>query len=143
MTEKWEGSYKFDSDKIQKIIGHPCTFFTIDMEIFEDDTLKGTIQEDASSGGMKGVGEVKGEVYKNTIYFEKYMPTRSTIIDLKGTRRTSDEKHPVLFYEGELVEENKYQGKWQFERRWGFLFGFFPYKFSPGHGTWEMKLVNN
>ncbi|MFT6245397.1 MAG: hypothetical protein ACJA0U_002953 [Salibacteraceae bacterium] len=140
MVEKWEGNYKYKSKIIQKIVGHPCTFFTLEIEIFKDDTLKGKIKDDNQSDGMSGVGEVVGEIHENAIYFEKQMPNKSTIIDTTGTRKTSKEKHPLLIYQGELVGDKKYNGTWKFERRRKLLLGFIPIMYSSGSGTWEMEL---
>jgi hypothetical protein len=142
MLKKWKGSYQYDSEKMREFIGYPRTFFTIEMEIFEDDTLKGTVQDDPRTGGMPGTGEIIGEVYQHSIYFEKRMPIRS-IYDLrKGSRQTSDEPHPLIIYTGELDGENKYRGTWCFEKQWTFLFGLIPFKYSPGKGSWEMELVS-
>jgi hypothetical protein len=143
MIKKWKGFYQYNSDKTQNIIGHPRTFFTIEMEIFEDDTLKGTVQEELSTGGMSGVGVIEGEVYENSIYFEKQMPTKSVILDKNGARETSNTKHATLYYVGELEGVNKYKGTWEFEKKWGFMFGIIPYKYCPGNGVWEMEVLRN
>ena len=142
MVKKWKGSYNYDSQKAQELIGHPCTFFTIEMEIFENDTLKGIVIDDLKTGGMKGTGEVTGEIFRNSIYFEKRMPHNSMLDLRKGRREFPDKKHPVIIYEGELKSNNKYEGTWCFEKKWAFLFGFIPIKYSPGKGTWEMELEN-
>ena len=142
MIKKWKGKYKYDSQKAHDQIGHSHINFTIEMEIFKDDTLKGTVQDDVTTSGMKEIGEISGEVYKNSIYFEKQMPQRS-VIDLKtGKRESLNEKHPIIYYIGELYEENKYRGTWFFEKKWTFIFGFIPFKYCPGKGTWEMELAN-
>ncbi|WP_343605341.1 hypothetical protein [Fluviicola sp.] len=141
MLNKWTGTYRYDSEKIQRIVGHPYTRFTIEMELFENDTLKGTVQDDPDTGGMSGIGTISGEIHQGRIYFEKQMPVRSVILDKQGNRKTTDEQHPVLFYEGKLTGENKYAGTWTFEKTWGFLFGFIPVKYCPGRGTWEMELL--
>lgn len=140
MQKKWKGSYKYDSQKAQRLIGHPRTFFTIEMEIFENDTLKGTVKDDPKTGGMDGMGEISGEIYKDSIYFEKQMPHNAILDFRQGRRVFPDKKHPVIIYLGQLKSENKYQGTWNFEKKWAFLFGFIPIKYSPGKGTWEMEL---
>lgn len=141
MIKTFKGSYQFDSDKAQQVIGHPRTYFIIEMKIFEDDTLNGTVKDDVKSGGMNGIGSITGEVRKNSIYFEKQMPEHC-ILDLKAnTRYTIEGKHPVIFYTGTADRENCYRGTWTFEKKWGFLFGFIPFRFLPGKGTWEMELV--
>jgi hypothetical protein len=142
MVKRWKGNYQYDSKQSQELIGHPRTFFTIEMEIFEDDTLKGIVQDDLESGGMTGIGEISGEVFKEAIYFEKQMPTTS-ILDLKKGRQVSlNEKHPLIIYVGKLEEENKYCGTWSFEKKWAFFLGFIPIKYCPGKGIWEMELEN-
>jgi hypothetical protein len=65
MVKKWTGSYKYDSKKSQELIGHPYTIFTIEMEVFQNDTLKGTVEDDPNTGGMEGIGEICGEIYKD------------------------------------------------------------------------------
>lgn len=139
MVEKWEGNYKYKSEIHQKAIGHPCTFFTIKMEIFENDTLKGEVEDDIQSGGMAGVGEIYGEIAGNNIFFEKQMPKKSVL--LIKSKKTYNKKHPVLIYEGNLVGENKYSGTWGFAKKQILFLGFIPIKYTPaGSGTWEMEL---
>ena len=143
MIKKWKGNYKYDSQKSQEIIGHSCTYFTIEMEINEDNTLKGTVKDDEQSGGMKGIGIIYGEVHKNLIYFEKQMPHRSILDPLTGLRESFDDKHPVIYYVGKQFDKNKYTGTWEFGKKWAFLFGFIPFRYCPGKGTWEMELDLN
>lgn len=141
MIKTFKGSYQYDSERAQQVMGYPRTYFTIELEIFEDDTLKGTVQDDEKSGGMNGIGTITGEVYKNAIYFEKQMPEHC-VIDVKANARYKiDGKHPVIIYEGTSERDNCYRGTWTFEKKWVLLFGFIPYRFIPGKGTWEMELV--
>jgi hypothetical protein len=141
MIKTFKGSYQYDSERAQQVIGHPRTNFTIEMELFEDNTFKGSVQDDEKSGGMNGIGTITGEVYKNAIYFEKHMPEHC-VIDVKANSRYKiDDKHPVIIYQGKADRENYYRGTWAFEKKWAFLFGIIPFRYIPGKGTWEMELV--
>lgn len=139
MLGNWNGYYKYDNEKFQKLVGYEKTNFTITIEAFENDRIKGSVIDDINSGGMKGKGEIEGEVHKGHIYFEKRMPFETLVIDKKGTRKITDKKHKPIIYKGELINDNVYKGTWEFNRVWGFIFGFIPIKYSPGKGTWEMK----
>lgn len=140
MKQTYKGHYTYDSEAIQKSIGHERTLFTIEIEFAEDDTFKGSVKDDVFTGGMNGIGEINGEIDKDAIFFMKQMPFECKI-DKFGNRINSDRKHLLLIYEGNLSEPNKYIGKWEFEKRWGLILGFIPFKFSPGKGKWEMEKV--
>jgi len=142
MLGKWNGYYKYDNKKLQKLISHEQTNFTITIDFFEDDIIKGAVIDDIKSGGMHGIGEIEGEVHKEFIYFEKRMPFESIITDMKGTRKTTENKHKPIFYQGKLISDNVYQGTWEFNKVWGFIFGIIPIKYRPGKGTWEMRKEN-
>lgn len=105
----------------------------------KNDQFKGNVTDDINSGGMQGIGEIKGEIYKSHIYFEKEMPN-SVLVDSKGNREVLNKKHETIYYEGVLVEDEKYTGTWKFNRKWGFIFGIIPFNYSPGSGIWEMEL---
>lgn len=143
IKKKYRGSYQYNSQKIQELIGHKRTFFNLEFEIFEDDTLKGTVEDDISTGGMTEVGEIRGEVYEDSIFFQKQMPHYGGIDKNGNIIIQHKKKHPSLFYVGQISTGNSYTGTWEFEKMWFLWLGFIPYRRSMGNGTWEMTLIED
>jgi hypothetical protein len=139
MTGNWNGYYKFDNERIQNAIGFEKTNFTIVIDSYEQGTFQGKVNDDVTTGGMKETGHVVGKVDKNEIRFKKLMP-KNCIIYANGERKTSEKKHPTLYYEGTFSEDKtEVTGKWFFKRKIGFLYGIVPILFRPAKGTWSMK----
>ena len=140
----WKGYYTYNNQRIQKAGGYEKTNLTITIDSFDGKIFKGTVQDDVSTGGMEEVGLIEGHVEESKVFLKKRMPKHRQIVDKKGTRKISDEKHPTLFYSGHLSGKNTSgSGKWKFEITIGFLFGFIPIPFRPASGTWNMILQSD
>jgi len=128
----WKGYYSHNNKTIQKIIGYEKTNFVITIDSFDGKILKGTVQDDITTGGMEDPGLIEGHLEADKIFFRKRMPKKRLIIDKKGTRKKYDKRHPVLFYSGTLSNKNtSVSGKWKFGITIGFLFGLIPLPFRP------------
>ena len=139
----WKGFYKYDNDKIQKIIGYDKTEFEIVIDKFDGENFSGEVNDDQSTGGMKETGQIFGRIENRKIYFEKLMPKDCQISE-NGDRKYSEKNHPKIYYSGKLSnEKNKFEGNWKFKRRIGLLFFVIPIIYSPGNGTWEMEHKEN
>jgi hypothetical protein len=135
----WLGFYKYDNQTIQKTVGFEKTNFTISITFFDGRIFKGIVTDDVATGGMVEAGTITGYIENETISFEKMMPRESLIMDDKGTRQTTDKKHPVLYYSGIFAKDKQQAaGTWKFKRRIIFMFGFIPIPFRLGKGTWQM-----
>ena len=140
MIGNWKGYYKFDNERIQQAMGHDKTNFTIVIESYEDGKFLGKVNDDVTTGGMKETGNIAGAVNKNQIRFKKFMPVNCIILE-SGERIMRGRKHPTPYYKGILSDDQKeISGKWFFKKKIGFLYGFVPVMYSPGKGTWSMKL---
>jgi hypothetical protein len=140
MDGNWKGFYKYQSSAVSKITGHEKTRFIIKINSFDGINFEGEVSEDESTGGMDGVGIIKGNVSHGNIAFIKQMPFQVQIIDKEGTRNLDrTKKHSPLYYHGTAIGENHFAGTWKFKQKWGLLFGLIPIYFSPGKGTWEME----
>lgn len=143
MLGNWKGFYKFDNEKIQKIIGHNETEFEIIIDKFDGKKFSGKVSDDEKTGGMKETGEIIGKIENNEIYFEKLMP-KNYQIHINGERERLERKHPTIYYFGKLSNDGKkIEGSWKFKKRLGFLFHLIPIIYNPGNGTWKMELKKN
>jgi hypothetical protein len=89
---------------------------------------------------MVETGAITGYIENEKISFEKMMPRESLIMDNKGTRQTTDKKHPTLYYSGIFAKDKQQAaGTWKFKRRIVFIFGFIPIPLRPAKGTWQMN----
>jgi hypothetical protein len=140
MLGNWEGFYKYENEKIQKVVGYEETEFEIIIDDFDGRNFSGKVKDDEKTGGMKEIGIIAGEILNNKVIFEKYMP-KNNIINTKGERRQLDKKHPKIYYSGTL-SENKTEiiGTWKFKKKLGFLLGIIPIIYRPANGSWKMNL---
>ena len=140
MTGTWVGYYKYGNENLQKANGFDKTNFTITIKSFDGKNFQGIVVDDIKSGGMEGIGKVMGQIEDEHIFFKKFMPKKS-IICFNGEKKNSDKKHPVLYYTGVFSKDIKeISGEWKFKFTIGFLFGFIPFPYRPGKGTWRMAL---
>jgi hypothetical protein len=142
MIGSWKGIYRFDNENIQKIRGYDETEFEIIIEKFDGKSFTGKVFDDEKTGGMKGTGEIVGNVENNQIYFEKAMPLNCQI-NSKGLEY-SEKRHPTIYYYGKLSDNGeKFEGIWKFKKKLGFLFYIIPIIYRPGKGTWKMEQKKN
>jgi hypothetical protein len=137
---QWSGYYSFLDKEITKIRGFEKTYFDIQILTVNDNTFTGKVQDDLSSGGTEGIGEINGKIQGDRIDFVKTMPIMTVIIDKKGTKKTSNRKHRPIFYTGFFSsEDNTVTGTWRF--KFGFVWlGIVPVPVRPSKGVWSMTL---
>lgn len=141
MIGTWKGNYKYNNKVVQKIIGFDNTGFTIRIDKFDGENFEGIVNDDTETGGMKDSGKIIGTVKNNKIQFKKFMPKNRIIVSAIETRTVPEKKHPTLYYYGTFSKDkNQISGNWKFKRKFTLLFGFIPFLFSPGNGTWKMEI---
>lgn len=135
----WIGQYQYANPELQKGTGFESTNFEIEILTIADNSFSGKVQDDLSTGGTEGIGEIKGKVFDNKIEFVKQMPLMTLIVDKKGTRKTFDRKHRKIYYSGLFSEDRKsICGQWRF--KFGIIWlGIFPLPVLPVKGSWTMK----
>lgn len=136
---KRAGQYSFNNLKITKARGFEKTNFEIEILTIKNNSFTGTVQDDLLTGGMEGVGEIKGAVKGNRIDFVKLMPIMTLIVVKNGTRQTYNKKHRPIFYTGLFSSDGQtVSGTWRFKL--GVIwFGIVPILRLPSNGTWTMK----
>ena len=136
----WTGSYTFQNKQHQFMLRHEQTNFEIIIQTSEQDLFTGIVQDDLSTGGTAGIGEIKGKVRGDKIEFTKQMPIMTLLIDRKGTRKTINKKHRKIYYSGTFSQDKKsLSGEWKF--KFGFIWmGIFPVPIIPTNGNWTMQL---
>jgi len=141
MVGIWKGSYKYKNQSVQEIMGYAQTYFTIKIEKFDGVNFEGIVEDDVDSGGMKDAGKIIGRIIKGRIVFEKHIPKKRLLVSAIEIRTIPEEKHPVLYYSGNwnTSDKNQISGQWKFKKQLAFFYGFLPYFFNPGQGTFEMK----
>ena len=135
----WTGQYKYGKETIQKATGFAGTNFDIEILSIENDNFVGTVKDDLSTGGTKGIGEIVGKVVGENIEFIKQMPVM-TSINKDGTMKTYNKKQRKIYYSGTFSKDGKsISGEWRF--KFGFVWiGFIPIPIPPTKGIWIMKL---
>lgn len=137
----WVGQYKFDKEVHQKMTGFDSTNFEIEITTVDNNNFLGKVQDDLTTGGTEGIGEIEGKVRGDIVEFVKQMPVMTLLVGNKGRKNTLNRKHRKIFYSGIFSSDRKsISGQWRF--RFGFIwFGLIPIPIAPTKGTWEMKLT--
>ena len=142
MIEKgiWIGQYKFDNKAHLEITGFESTNFEIEITKVENNNFTGKVQDDLTTGGTEGIGEIAGKVFGENIQFVKQMPIMTVLLGKEGIRKTYNKKHRKIYYLGTFSGDRKsISGQWKF--KFGFIwFGFIPVPVTPTKGAWKMKL---
>ena len=139
---QWTGHYSFMDEKINKIRGYEKTFFEIEILSVNNNEFAGKIQDDLTTGGTEGIGQVSGKIVGDRIDFVKLMPVMTLIVDRKGTRKTLNRKHRPIYYSGQFSSDGQtISGTWRF--KFGFVrIGIIPIPFLPSKGIWSMTRKN-
>jgi hypothetical protein len=136
----WTGQYTFDNQAHNNMRGFDQTTFNIEIISVTNGKFSGKVQDDLSTGGTEGVGEIIGTITCDHIEFVKQMPVMTLLVDKKGTRKTFNRKHRKIYYSGVFSKDFKsISGHWKF--RFGFIwFGIIPIPIIPSKGRWTMTL---
>ncbi len=136
----WFGYYTFDNPAHNKARGFEKTNFDVEILRVENNSFMGKVQDDFSTGGTEGTGDIIGKVTGDNVAFVKQMPVMTILVDKKGTSKTFNRKHKNIFYSGKFSEDRKtISGIWRF--KFGFIFlGILPVPIIPAKGKWMMTL---
>ena len=104
---QWAGHYSFMDEKINKIRGFEKTFFEIEILSVNNNEFAGKIQDDLTTGGTEGIGQVSGKIVGDRIDFVKLMPVMTWIVDREGTRKTLNRKHSPIYYSGQFSSDGQ------------------------------------
>ncbi|KGO93534.1 hypothetical protein [Flavobacterium subsaxonicum] len=142
MKGTWQGYYKHNNLKVQKIRKFAQTNFTIVIQSFDGKNFGGNVTDDLATGGMQGIGYIIGTLNNTAIAFEKLMPI-ATILTQDGSTQQQDKPHSPLYYKGTLsADGTTAAGTWKFKNKIVMLFGIIPIPYCPGRGVWQMELIN-
>ena len=72
----WEGQYKFDKEVYQKMTGFNNTNFEIEIINVDNNNFYGKVQDDLTTGGTQGIGEIQGKVSGDLVEFIKQITSR-------------------------------------------------------------------
>ena len=136
----WTGQYKYDRAELQRTTSCNSTNFEIEITAINNNNFIGKVQDDLSTGGTEGIGEIRGKVSGEKIKFVKQMPILTVINPKNGTRKTFNKKHRKIYYQGVLLSDEKsISGQWRL--KFGFIWiWFIPIPVSSTKGTWTMML---
>ena len=140
MKGRWNGFYKYDKQSIQDRIGVEKTNFTITIDKFENNYFTGNVEDDLSTKGSPGIGEISGSISDGKIKFIKQMPIKA-IITLEGKMQTYDEKkHRPIYYEGVFSNNEKtIKGTWKM--KFGISIVSIFIILLTTKGTWQMDFI--
>lgn len=135
---KWSGYYSFLNPEINKIRGFDKTNFEIQILAVEANRFTGKVQDELTTGGTEGIGEIIGQINGNEVQFVKKMPIMTLLVDKNGTIKTLNQKHRPIYYSGQFSNNKEtLTGTWRF--KFGFVWvGIIPIPIKPTKGTWTM-----
>jgi hypothetical protein len=137
---KWIGYYKYDNRKMQSIVGYERTNFEIEIQSVDGNKFEGIVQDDEKTGGMKGIGVIKGKLIGDRIKFVKQMPIWFGIFPDRTQKYIPNKKHPKIYYTGIISDDKKLvAGEWKFKNLNSFILKIIGTKSLDG-GTFEMRL---
>ncbi len=140
MIGTWKGFYKYDKQGIQDKIGFDRTNFTIYIDSFENNKFKGKAEDDIFTGGMPGVGRVKGTVKAEKVRFIKIMPSKSPF-NKPGEPEIYKDKYLSVIHEGTFSEDKKtIKGIWNIKFQFAII--SFILLLFPTKGTWQIDFVD-
>jgi hypothetical protein len=141
IANKWIGSYRYDNDRHQRLVGSPQTNFEVEFVYWKADGFVGEVVDDPHTGGTPGTGKIIGRISGGRIEFVKEMPVLTMLVNAKRRLTRPDRKHCDIFYSGTLSPDGKsMSGVWKI--KFGFaLIGGWPAIFFPMSGTWTMTAV--
>ncbi|MBJ6111721.1 hypothetical protein JAO73_22050 [Hymenobacter sp. BT523] len=138
---RWIGQYTFSNQVYNEMRGFEHTAFTIDIDDSSGNSFAGRVQDDLTTGGTEGIGEIIGKVNGDVVEFVKQMPIMTLLFSDSGESRTYNRKHNNIYYSGRLSENGKsISGSWKFKFSIIWI-GFIPYFSKAVGGTWNMQLV--
>ncbi len=135
----WQGSYDYDLPEEYKDEKTQNVNFIIDITETTGVQFSGTVEDDLSTGGTPGRGEIKGDYDNYIVKFEKLMPI-SAKIDINGNHVINEnKKHKTLIYKGEFSRDKKsISGTWRFKKKVLTWRGIIPFWGIPGSGRFTM-----
>jgi hypothetical protein len=138
---KWKGSYTFSDNRVNKARGFDNTLFEIEITSVDGNQFSGIVQDDQTTGGMEGIGTIKGTLDEGTIHFVKQMPVMTLLMNKAGQRKTLPKKHRPIYYTGTISEDGtSIAGTWKFKPGIVWM-GLFPMPMVTSKGTWSMRMA--
>lgn len=136
----WIGQYSYEKEGYQKMTGFDSTNFEIEITHVNNDIFFGTVQDDLTTGGTDGIGDIKGKITGCKVEFVKQMPIMALLIGKKQIKKIVEKKHRNIYYSGIFSNDKEsISGHWRF--KFGFIWvGFFPIPIIPAKGYWKMTL---
>lgn len=139
MQGKWKGQYWYLGN-VPEQIKNRKTSFIVNILPFTNSKINGTIEDDLTTGGTEGIGEISGNIKGDTIQFVKKMPIQ-TMRFKDGTKITKKKPHVPIYYSGTFNQEKtKIKGTWKIKFSITFH-KWLPYIGLPVKGEWEMEKV--
>lgn len=135
------GQYTFANPAHNQLRGFEQTTFYVDLTCVDKNEFTGRVQDDLSTGGTEGIGEISGKIRGKRVEFVKQMPVMTLIASETGARITQNRKHSKIYYSGTIAEDGKsMSGSWKF--RFAIIWiGLVPYISRGVGGTWKMALA--
>lgn len=144
MSGVWNGTYTYDIPEEYKDERTKEVRFKIVIDSVNKNQFKGTVEDDLSTGGTPGVGDINGKYNDYELTFEKDMPVYARI-EMDGSRSIDkNKKHPTIIYSGEFSRDKKIvTGTWKFKKKILVWKGIIPLWIIPGTGYFSMEKDDN
>lgn len=133
---KWQGTYRYSGNRIPALLKDRETKFNIEITHVNGRQFSGIVTDDSASGGMQGVGTIRGTWNNTTLQFVKKMPIQTVYLP-DGTCLMDEKSHRKIYYVGTLIED-RLTGEWKIKRGFGLFRNRFVY-FPKSSGTWQMQ----
>ncbi len=138
MIGDWKGSYEFDDNGLTVKTNFDRTSFSLFLESINDGKVYGSIQEDVTNT-IKDDFSMIGSIRNERIVFTKFKSTQP-VRNPEDFDKFKYKHGPIIYYQGSLSPNKKEViGTWKFKLVIQLLWGFIPFPYSRGKGTWSMR----
>lgn len=140
MLGSWKGTYTYDIPEEYK----DERTQEVEFNSVNKNQFIGTVEDNPSTGGTPGIGNIIGSFNDYELSFEKNMPIHARIESDGSHTIDKSKKHPTLIYSGVFSRSKKIiTGTWRFKKKILVWKGIIPFLVIPGTGTFSMGKEKN
>jgi hypothetical protein len=144
MLGTWKGTYTYDIPEEYRDERTQKVEFEIVINSVNKNQFIGTVEDNLSTGGTPGIGNINGSFNDYELLFEKNMPIHARIENDGSHTIDENKKHPTIIYSGEFSRSKKIiKGTWRFKKKVLVWKGIIPLWILPGTGTFSMEKEKN
>jgi hypothetical protein len=134
----WQGEYWYSTDEMKSLRGDKKTKFRINIYEHNGINISGTVEDDLSTGGTRGIGAIVGSINELQIEFIKAMPIQTAYLG-DGNLLEDEGRQMNIRYSGKIdIFSGEVTGSWIIVMDEIDAIQY-PAGFLPTEGFWKMK----